>query len=63
MKSSRLVLTIIAILLVGYSRTTRIDHIPKKTVGERYLVVFFDGSANYRSSHTNVAKLHNLVTL
>ena len=63
MKLSSLIFTLIVIFLVGCSSTTRIDHILKKMAGERQLVVFFDGTANDESSHTNVAKLHNLVTL
>jgi len=52
------------ILSSGCSSLTRVDHVPIKKEGEkRDLVIFFDGTANDEGSHTNVAKLHNLVTL
>lgn len=63
MKLSRLLFVVSTVLLFSCSNTTRIDHIPKKVDGRRDLLVFFDGTANDESSHTNVAKLHNLVTL
>ncbi len=52
------------ILFSGCSSQTRIDHVPiNQKDKKRDLVVFFDGTANDEGSHTNVAKLHNLVTL
>gem|GEM_PF-2380020 len=63
MNLSRFIFFISIVLLFSCSSTTRVDHIPKKVDGRRDLLVFFDGTANDESSHTNVAKLHNLVTL
>ena len=36
---------------------------PNKINKTRDLVIFFDGTSNDEGSHTNIAKLHNLVTL
>lgn len=43
---------------------TAINHIPKGSDDKaKKLVVFLDGTANDEGSHTNIAKLHNLVSL
>ncbi|ODA31293.1 hypothetical protein A8L45_17530 [Veronia pacifica] len=43
---------------------TAVNHIPvSDSSGPVSLTVFLDGTANNESSHTNVSKLHNLVTL
>ena len=55
--------TLFTIFLLGCSSVTRVDHIPKNSTSERDLIVFFDGTSNDEGSHTNIAKLHNLVTL
>lgn len=47
----------------GCSVVSRVDHVPQRLDEKRHLIVFFDGTANDEGSHTNVAKLHNLVTL
>lgn len=47
----------------GCTGLSRIDHVPLETNNTRDLVIFFDGTANDEGSHTNISKLHNLVTL
>ena len=44
---------------------TAYNHIPTygPVYGNKNLVVFLDGTANSEVSHTNIAKLHNLITL
>ena len=56
-------LSIVAIHLSACTTVSRIDHVPLSTTDQRDLIVFFDGTANDEGSHTNVAKLHNLVSL
>ncbi len=52
-------------LLVSCSHTPPVNHTPftPDITAKRKLVVFLDGTHNDESSHTSIAKLHNLVTL
>lgn len=65
MKSIKIIITLLfALFLAGCNSMTAINHIPKASNEQPMnLVVFLDGTANDEGSHTNIAKLHNLVTL
>ncbi len=63
MKFNYLIFILVAIFILGCSSLSRVDHIPLKIQDTRDLVVFFDGTNNDEGSHTNIAKLNNLVTL
>lgn len=52
------------LLLTGCAGMTAINHIPKYNEHKPIkLIVFLDGTANDEGSHTNIAKLHNLISL
>lgn len=52
------------LLLLGCALNTALNHVPRQDQkAPKKLVVFLDGTANDEGSHTNIAKLHNLVTL
>ena len=54
----------IALLLSGCTSSLPVQHVPfLLDQKNKKLVVFFDGTANDEGSHTNIAKLYNLVTL
>ena len=57
-------LILFSVSFIGCAKFTAVNHIPKE-IDDRpsKLVVFLDGTANDEGSHTNIAKLHNLVTL
>lgn len=60
----KLITLAIVLMLTGCTSMTAINHIPKGSDDEaKKLVVFLDGTANDEGSHTNIAKLHNLVSL
>jgi len=63
MKLIYFTIVLFVIFLIGCSSVSRVDHIPKNSDNSRDLIVFFDGTSNDEGSHTNVSKLHNLVTL
>ena len=57
-------LCLLFLMLAGCASNTAVNHVPHSDASTpRKLVVFLDGTANSEGSHTNVAKLHNLVTL
>jgi uncharacterized protein (DUF2235 family) len=59
-----LITVAVALMLTGCASMTAINHIPKGSDDEvKKLVVFLDGTANDEGSHTNIAKLNNLVSL
>lgn len=64
MKLKKLIPVAIILMLAGCTSMTAVNHVPKGNDDEaKKLVVFLDGTANDEGSHTNVAKLHNLVSL
>lgn len=52
-------------LLVGCAHSPAVQHLPKQSdpTQPRQLVIFIDGTHNDEGSHTNISKLHKLVTL
>lgn len=51
------------ITLLTSCSVARVDHVPVRSDLPRHLAVFFDGTNNEETSHTNVSKLHSLVSL
>lgn len=52
------------VLIAGCASNPVVEHIPLRVNNNpNSLAVFFDGTANNEGSHTNIAKLHNLITL
>lgn len=63
MKISAGLTVLAALVLAGCTSLTRVDHVPANNGAPQRLAIFLDGTANDESSHTNVSKLYNLVTL
>ncbi len=60
---ARLAAGLAALFLAGCGNIA-VNHVPHQPESKpKKLAVFFDGTANDEGSYTNVAKLHNLVTL
>lgn len=52
------------VFLAGCSSTITTKHVPPRIDDQkRHLFIFLDGTNNDATSRTNVAKLHNLVSL
>lgn len=61
---SRKAVCLLTLLLLCGCGNIAISHVPYQAEPvQKKLAVFFDGTANDEGSHTNVAKLHNLVRL
>lgn len=60
-----ILLALAFLIFFGCSHTLPVNHTPiaPDLKQKRKLVVFLDGTHNDESSHTSIAKLHNLVTL
>ena len=64
MKIEYFIFVVLIFSVVGCVPNTAVNHTPSRPAGiPMNLAVFFDGTANDEGSYTNIANLHNLVTL